>query len=199
MNLGIACLVALLVGLGLILRQFSKRHAPALATENDLDRLRGRVQRVKKDAQSIPAIHALVQVSEHFIQRAQTSIEFQQLMRARLHINLVAMVLSWAETVVAKRDVDTPRMTTTNQLGVALALLKENKYDLAIEELNKVWLDQYAHLTAKRVAVMGRVWISATRGDHQSAAEDEQLLLMLPAVAAMEDVDITMTLSKDGE
>lgn len=183
------------VGFGLLLKKLSKRKTAALATPENVASLRQRLTELQVRADNKPVL-IMLKLAEDFVQRASTALEFDQFMRARLHINLVAMVLSWAETALDVSGADTPRMTTTNQLSLGLALLTNNRFDLALEEFEKVWLDQYAHVNAKRVSVMGSLWIHASRGQHQEAAEDEQLLLMLPHVVAMEGVDVTMSVAK---
>ena len=194
----LAGLVVLVVATALVARRLSRRPKTSLAKPEDLVSLRTRIAGViEACGEKKPAVVAMLRVAEHFLERASHSLEFEHTQRARLHMNLVAITLTWAETTLEEPLSDTPHARTTKRLGLALAYLKQNSFEAAEREFEAVWLDEYSHLQAKRLALMGRLWLHASRGEHDEAAQDEMLLITMPAIAAMPGVTMETTVERD--
>jgi hypothetical protein len=185
--------------IGLALRKFRNRRREPLLTPQTITTLRLRVDKLKERADGRKVLPSLLQQAGYFVGKSATALDFEQQVRARLHANLAAMTLVWAETVLDDDGfkADTPHLRTTSKLTMALEYLKRMNLAAAADEFEFVWTDEHAHFDAKRLAVMGKVWILATKGDHQEAAEHEQLLVMLPRVAQMEDVSMEFGVDKD--
>ncbi|MBX9666016.1 MAG: hypothetical protein K2X93_00300 [Candidatus Obscuribacterales bacterium] len=198
----VACALILLpVALGLGLRYLSNRNKQDLINEDTVSSLRARAGALKEEAKKSPLILKVIDSAEFFTARSDQALSCHHQFRARIHANLAVMCLTWAKTVLEDTGfkADVPRMTTTNTLVVGLELLKTYKIDPAMEEFQKVWLDEHAHIDAKRLAVMGNVWAFASSGRHQEAAEEEALLVLLPRAAALEGVTITCGVTRTGE
>ena len=133
-------------------------------------------------------LKAWLDLLKPFVDRAKLAIEFNNPYRAQVHINLVAVGISWARTLFDSPSADTPRGTVLAKLSLALALMQKYRLAPAEEELRSVWLDSTAHLDAKRMALMARIWILYTQGKHQQAAEEEFLLTQLPSIVKMDGV-----------
>ena len=198
----VAGVLVLLAAVTVITVRALRAPKPVLTTIEDVKYMHERVAGVLAIAigrGDVPVIVELIRSTAPFLHRAKNAVEFNRPMRARLHLNLVSIALAWAETVLESRRHELPRMVLSNQLALGLALLERNNYEAAKEEFEKVWLNDHAHVNAKRVAIMARIWIHASLGEHQDAAETEQLLILFPHVVQMEGVDLTCTISREND
>ena len=185
--------------LALTLRYFrNRRQRTPLVTQATIVSLRARIDKLRERAGDRKVIPKLLDNSSYLVTKAATALDFEQMVRARLHANLAAMALVWAETVLDDNGfkADTPHLRTTTRLTMGLEYIKLMKLNAAAEEFEFVWTDEHAHVDAKRLSVMAKVWMFATKGDHQEAAEHEMLLLMLPRISQMDGVEMEYGLDK---
>ena len=186
----ILILVAIVVGPITLLLWLERRKRRSIFKAQDPALIKARFEKVVAQSSKADKLDAWFDLLRSFLRKAELAYEFEAPYRCQRSLNLITICLDWAETLIEHPFAEPPTRAFTNKLSMGMQLLLQMKLTEAAEEFSSVWVDEYAHDKAKRVALMGKIWIYDSQGNYAEAASHEFMLQALNAIEKMDGVSL---------